>query len=267
MKPTRRDFLAGGAGLAAGLALPPGARADARPVPTVESHDGPPSEIGHKFNADGSVRRYPGNTIISPVDPASPLRRALVAVRDRLRQGAFSRRLAFLPPASYHMTIFGGALDQARGEGAWPRNLPPDAPLEACHQLFFDALRRFDLACDPPFRLRVAPPEADADPRVALKLEPIDAAEEKRLRDLRDRLAEALDLRQPDHDGYFFHISLHYLVDWMTEAELGDYRKARADSLDRLRSAVPLVEMGPPKFCLFEDMFAFPPLLTLRRRT
>lgn len=263
MKPTRRDFLAGSAGLAASLALPAGAEA----VPTVESHDGPPGEIGHKFNADGSVRRYPGNTIISPVPPDSQLQRSLVAVRDRLRQGDFSPRLAFLPPSSYHMTVFGGALDQARGDGAWPRTLPPDAPLEACHQLFFEKLRRFDLACDPPFRFRFAPPESAADPRISLKLEPVDAAEERRLRDLRDRLAAALDLREPDHDRYFFHISLHYLVDWMSAAELAAYRKARADSIDMLRSAVPLVEMGAPKFCLFEDMFAFPPLLTLRRQS
>lgn len=261
MKPTRRDFLAGGVGFAASLALPAGAG----PVPTVEAHDGPPAEIGHKFNADGSVRRYPGNTIISPVDPASQLQRSLVAVHDRLRQGDFARRLAFMPPSSYHMTIFGGALDQERGEGVWPRTLPADAPLEACSQLFLEKLQRFDLACDPPFRFRFAPPEAAADPRIALKLEPVDAAEEKRLRDLRDRLAAVLELRQPDHDSYFFHISLHYLVDWMNAAELADYRKARADSIDMLRRAVPLVEMGPPKFCLFEDMFAFPPLLTLRR--
>jgi hypothetical protein len=52
----------------------------------------------------------------------------------------------------------------------------------------------------------------------------------------------------------------------MTVAQLAEYRTTRASCLDRLRTRVPVVEMGAAKFCQFEDIFAFPQKLSLQRR-
>ena len=91
-----------------------------------------------------------------------------------------------------------------------------------------------------------------------------DAAEERRLRALRDRLAEAAGLtHRPGHDAYMFHVTLAYLIAWP-----GAEEAARIDHLihgaeGALAAALPRIRLGAPEVCLFTDMTAFRPQFTL----
>lgn len=213
-------------------------------------------QVGFKFDADGSVLHYPGNTIVCHVPLFSPLSDALVAVRDRLKASEFGPYLAFLPPESYHMTVFEGATHAQRKAGFWPADLALDAPLGTCTQHVAQALTKFEPACETPLRLKVA--DGPAQPDIgSIKLTPVDDAENRKLRGLRDRLSSCLSIRRPDHDQYVFHITLAYHVKPMTHAQANACLQLQAESFTWLAQAAGMIELGTPEFCVFNDMYAF----------
>ncbi|MEQ4509056.1 DUF1868 domain-containing protein [Dickeya zeae] len=259
MNPLRRRFVLQLPLLAYGMSLFAHARADdtfstMRPsgslVPT-------PRDIGGKFNPDGSVRRFPGNTIISHIPLGSAASGAFMAVRDTLKQQDFSHCLTFTPPSSYHMTVFEGVTESKRRLPFWPAGLPIDAPLSVCSDYLARKLTGFELQATLPFKMRITDFNAHQDAGVTVRLTPVDDNEERKLRTLRDRLSEQLGIRAPDHDTYGFHVTLGYLVRWMTEDESEAYLKAQQACLHYLQQQVPVLELGVPEFCVFNDMFAF----------
>lgn len=216
-----------------------------------------PPSVGRKFNADGSPCRFPGNTIISHIPMATPLSDALTSVRDTLAAGGYAPCLALLPPSSYHMTVFEGVTESSRRNGLWPAGLPTDAPLAASHRHLERKLEGFELDCPLPLRMRLDEFSLRRDPGATIRLLPLDEQENRKLRRLRDRLSAQLQLRAPDHDNYGFHISLAYLIDWMTPEQRREYIAVQSDCFNMLRKRVPVIELGAPEFCVFYDMFAF----------
>jgi hypothetical protein len=216
-----------------------------------------PPSVGRKFNADGSPFRFPGNTIISHIPLATPLSDALTGVRDTLAAGSYAHCLALLPPSSYHMTVFEGVTESSRRAGIWPGGLAPDAPLGQANRLLERRLEGFELDCTLPLRMRLDEFSLRRDPGATIRLLPLDEQENRKLRRLRDRLAAQLRLRAPDHDNYGFHISLAYLIDWMTPELQREYIAVQSECFSMLQKRVPLIELGAPEFCVFYDMFAF----------
>lgn len=216
-----------------------------------------PSAVGYKFNADGSPHSFPGNTIISQIPLSTPLSDALTSVRDTLAASSFASCLALLPPSSYHMTVFEGVTERSRRQGLWPAGIPIDAPMTAVNRELERRLRDFDLDCTVPFRMRLDEFSLRRDPGATIRLLPFDEQENQKLRRLRNRLAAQLRLRAPDHDNYGFHISLAYLIDWMTTAQKREYAAVQAACFKMLGQSFPVIELGVPAYCVFYDMFAF----------
>lgn len=212
-----------------------------------------PAGVHTKFNVDGSVREFPGNTIICRLAPASRLHAALSDLYTELERSDLCKLYTLLPPSSWHMTVFEGVCDQVRRPGFWPDDLGLDVPLAECDALFTAKLSAFDLRSDPPYRLRIAGWQPLVN-GIALKLAPVTAAEEARLRDVRDRLSALLQISHPKHETYTFHLSIAYLIRHPSEAQ----QAALSTMLFERLSGLPAeFELGAPEFCRFADMFAF----------
>lgn len=249
----RRDLLRWGVA-GAGLALaPPGLAAGARPAY--------PPDVGSKFFPDGRVHPFAGNTIICHLPQQGEAAGCFDAMLDLYREAprhAFLRKVALLPPSSYHMTVFGGANDRPRRRESWPADLTLDMPIAACSQAIGERLRDFDPQLTLPIRMRVDP-EQRPEPGRALvfHLLPFDDAENARLRGLRDRLADRLKIRGAGHEGYRFHISFGYPLAWFDSAEQAAFERTWRDWATRLAARCPEILLGAPEYCTFEDMFAF----------
>lgn len=231
----------------------------------IQALRGLPSDTGEgrKFSAEGKPQRFPGNTILCHLTAA-----ALDAARsmaDELRAAVGDGPIAWLPPASYHVTLFDGALDARRSPHDWPAGLPLDAPLAQCHALIAERLRGFDLGFEPPIRL-VADEAVVTPTLTALPLRAADAQEERRLRELRDRLAQAVGLRHANHDSYNFHMTFGYYVRAFDADALQAYRQALLASVRRFRRNAPVIELGAPEYCLFDDMTEFQTQFLLERQ-
>ena len=210
-----------------------------------------PGGVGSKFYPDGRVRPFPGNTIICHV-PEGRARDGLLDLHARLSGLGLGPSVSMLPTASLHMTLFEGVCDQIREPGRWPDDLAADAPLGLCDAHFEQKLRQFDLACDPPYLLRYDGLER-LRTGLVLQLLPIDVDEDRRLRDLRDRLSALLRLRPANHAPYRFHVSFAYIIRELSQEQSQRILQTVAD----WKAHQPLLELGAPEFCTFADMFHF----------
>ena len=220
-----------------------------------------PYAVGRKFNADGSVRRFAGNTVICTVPENSPLMDALIDLQAELAAARFAPAFAFLPASSFHMTLFEGVNDPERSPERWPRDVPLDTPLEEVTRIFVDRLSDVRLANR--FML-----EADGlvcSPRggSVVTLSAVDADQERTLRSSRDLLSERLRHAKPNHAGYRFHITLSYQTRWLDIDGAEALADAQRNLLAEFRSRIPRVEIGDPAFCVFDDMTRFDPVLAL----
>lgn len=220
-----------------------------------------PPAVGFKFARDGHVLPLPGNTIICHLPQQGDKAACFSALLDIYRQApahAFMRKITLTPPSSYHMTVFGAATGNDRCAGLWPEGLPTDAPMPACDRLLAEKLHGFKRDCALPLRMRVDLGELDEN-HVPLKLLllPVDDTENKKLRTLRNRLSATLGIRGPDHDDYVFHITLGYLIRWLTPEEHLTFRNEMRRWREMVAARCPVIELGAPEFCTFGDMFAF----------
>ncbi|KIX01875.1 uncharacterized protein Z518_09602 [Rhinocladiella mackenziei CBS 650.93] len=224
-----------------------------RVEPELNKKEEYPRWIGQKFEPDGRLLSFPGNTVICHLSPQSELHHALQGLYKELKEGEFASLQALLPPTSWHMTIFEGVSDKMRKHGVWPDNLPPDASLDGCNALFNQKLAAFDLETEPPFRMAVYGFEPLED-GVALRVVPASPAEERRLRRLRDRLSKVLQTRHLGHNHYSFHVSVSYMLRYLSQEEHEKFWTFLQEYLSKLPE---YFELGAPEFCTFDDMFAF----------
>lgn len=171
-----------------------------------------------KFSSDGLVQRFAGNTTLCHLPPASPLLSALRAVCLALSsQPTLAKRVHMLPAASWHMTILTGVRENLRGPGLCPPGKETLPQWEITKEIA-QKLRKLDLesrGLGPPYRLKVRGFDA-AVVGIGIEIEGATMEEEKRLRRLRDVIAdEALGFRAADHSEFIFHLSLAYLLRYL----------------------------------------------------
>lgn len=248
----RRALLLGAAGMAV---VEPTARALAASRPAY------PPDVFSKFHPDGRPYPFAGNTIVCHLDQQGERSAAFDAFLDIYREVPtlpFARKVAWLPPSSYHTTIFGGANDRPRLKTSWPADLPLDLPIADCDRVLGERLKGFALDCALPIRLKVDLEQVQNPARpLTLLLLPVDAAEEAKLRDVRDRLSRLLAIRSPSHDAYRFHVSLGYPIAWFSGRETSAFQATWRRWVGAVAAKSPVIALGAPEYCVFEDMFAF----------
>lgn len=218
--------------------------------------DGPPFYLGRRFDAGGNFLHEPGNTVVSHVVPGSATEGALTRVRARLEALPFADCFAWTPAESWHMTVFQGTIEGRRAAPFWPGGMALDAPIDETTQVLATRLEGFAPA--EPFAVKLV----EVTP-LGLVVAGATGEDERWLRTLRDRLAEAFGYRHPDHDDYTFHVTLAYVKKWLPAGAEDVYLPA-LDAIGRdFAAEIPALELAPPAFCSFRDMNLFSPLRVL----
>ena len=229
-----------------------------------ERHRSP--HLGVRFDAAGRFLAEHGNTVVAQVVPGSPTEAALIGLRAALQARPEAGHFAFTEVASYHMTVFEGAIETRRAGGFWPDGVPLEAGIDAVTSVMAGRLAGF--AAPPAFAMRVT-----AVTPFGVRLAGATAADEAVARAWRDGLSDALGLRTPAHAAYEFHITLAYLMQGLPAAALPGLRADMARLTGEFVTGefvagefvagVPVLHLARPKFCRFADMNAFAPVLDL----
>lgn len=82
--------------------------------------------------------------------------------------------------------------------------------------------------------------------------------EERKIRVVRNRMAdEVFRYRAANHDTFGFHISMAYQMRGFTAGERQRYQDLLAEHVTTISAATPIIELGVPEFCTFENMYRF----------
>ncbi|MEL6204912.1 MAG: DUF1868 domain-containing protein, partial [Pseudomonadota bacterium] len=187
---------------------------------------------GGKFATDGTVEVWPGNTFVCHVDPHSAAHAALRAMQEEVKMSGFAPFFNFLPPASFHMTLFQGRSPDSDAAGIRPRGATPGMSVEASTAVFLSATEGVRLK--PDFRISMASFHAC----YSVTVTGADAAEEAGLREARRVLKDATGFAQPDFETYVFHITLAYPAEWVSEPVARGIADLSHDLTERYRPAL-----------------------------
>lgn len=215
-----------------------------------------PPRLGVRFGADGRFRQTPGNTVIRPVPAASRTQSVLQQVQAQLQAASHARHFTFLPPDSFHMTVFEGTIDERRQRDCWPAGLSYSAPIAATTDLFVERLQGF--VSPGRFAMKVS----GVTP-LGLQLEGATPEDEATARAWRDALTVPFGYTDPNHAHYGFHITLAYLVEWLPAAAVPAYLGLLPRLLETVRAELPVLELDPPTLCSFDVLTRFEPVLVL----
>ena len=210
-------------------------------------------QIGKKFEADGSARRYPGNTVIADVRPGCPAYGVMTRLRRMLLEDGFADSMILLPEDSYHMTVILGLNDQVRTAAFWPAALDRRASMAEADDYVTAAVASVPMPG--PIRMAYRGMQAnDEDFRVLLA--PADDAQLQRIRRFRDAAADAIGLRLPGHDAYTCHITLAY-TRLVPEGEDAGRLEQLTQRINAYLALQGEFETTPPYMAYYDNMLAF----------
>ncbi|KAJ6139799.1 RNA ligase/cyclic nucleotide phosphodiesterase [Penicillium samsonianum] len=217
-----------------------------------------PIGVPCKFSPDGVAQRYPGNTTICHISPSSSLQTGLRNVYTALSSHpTLGSVIRLVPPESWHMTVLDGVRESECQPGMWPDGMEKKRLVEYTED-FTKSLRELgrELSKEslaPPFRMRVRGFDAGIVGS-GLEVEGATAEEEQRMHRLRDRLADAVGFRAPNHETYQFHVTIAYLMRHVDGVDRVEFNRTLTEHLASVRIEF---ELGAVEFCTFEDMCAY----------
>ncbi len=212
---------------------------------------------GGKFATDGSVQTWPGNTFVCHLRHDSDSHAAVRALQEEVKMSRFAQFFTFMPPASFHMTVFQGCSPVTKDAALLPHGATPGLRRDALSARMLDAVA--GVALDPAPRARMV----DLFCCNSLTITGADPAGEAPLRAMRQTLRDATGITSPDFDTYVFHMTLGYLVHWLTEPTARAVVAFSADLTARYAPALQDIPLGPVEFCNFDTMHHFEPLKAL----
>lgn len=211
---------------------------------------------GGKFTTDGCVQIWPGNTFICHIDRTSDAYRHILELQEEVKQSRFSQFFTFLPPSSFHMTVFEGISPVSVPGNGWPDGVPTGASRDAVSRVLLERVE--PLVLPRSYRIKIDGFFAGH----SLTVSGADEAEEQALRQTRRTLSEATGIAFEAFDDYVFHITLAYLVEWLSEKTARELAAFGAEAGRRFRERVATIELGAVEFCDFDSMHHFEPIRT-----
>ena len=209
--------------------------------------------VGTKFHEDGQVRYFPGNSIIAPLEQNRSAFGEIAWAQSVLLQTPIVSKYAFLPPHSFHMTVFDLLCDQVRDPNHWSTYLSTAANLRETDRFLEDRVARID----PPAAIRLRFVEMSVRRHPSVTVAPATPELASELRTYRDRLSESTGVRHPGHDAYQYHISLGYLLENLANPDMELAQRTEEKVTERLKVSLACFEVPSPSMVYFDHMHAF----------
>ena len=163
-------------------------------------------EGGGKFDHNGQVLAWPGNTFICHLNPHSSEHKTLSLIQKQLKAGPHSNAFAFLPPDSFHMTIMEGISGAPESDPSWPKNSEKNLDLHTATDLIRQRLT--GVIVPDSHQIKVA----DIFAGHCVKVEGFNDDQERSLRRTREILRDTAGVKRRAFSAYQFHITLAYLT-------------------------------------------------------
>lgn len=209
--------------------------------------------IGTKFEKDGSVRYFPGNTVISFIDHASPVFALFQRVREMLAESGAGECFTMLPDSSIHMTVFEGVCSDWRQPEVWTSLLPQDADLQDVDKLFENEFAKVPKLG----KVTMQTVGLNGHLGYSIRLKPASEESREALTRYRDNMSRAFGLRFPGHDSYAYHISICYGIHAPTREQEDMLDRYEREANQYIADNPVTFELPEPNLTFFRNMFCF----------
>ena len=160
----------------------------------------------NKFDDKGNPLPFPGCTIICKIPLNTYLSNQIISFQKKMENFNPKKTYFYLPPSSFHMTLFDCCNLNTKNTNYWPSNIDPNMDYK-------------DVAVELNKRIKsyIFPEKLNLKLNMffggySIVLEPYSEEDEKILRNCRDELSSLLKIKFENHQRYTFHITLAYIL-------------------------------------------------------
>ena len=205
----------------------------------------------NKFDDKGNPLPFPGCTIICNIPLNTILSDQIIGFQKNIENFNPEKTYFYLPPSSFHMTLFDCCNFNTKNTNYWPSDIGPGMDYK-------------DIAIELNKRIQnyIFPEEFNLKLKMffggySIILEPYSEKDEKILRNCRDELSSLLKIKYENHQRYTFHITLAYILRELNQIEINNLIEFNKKlSLD-FSKKFPKITFTKPEMCIFEDMLEF----------
>lgn len=210
-------------------------------------------DVGTKFNENGNIKTFTGNTVICNVNPKSKTYKVLCTTKEMLANMIDKYKYTFLPESSYHMTVIEGVCNAIRKKEYWTNLLPLDTNLEVLDDFFEKQYKDIEI----PESFSMNYNGFEIGDVIIVKLVPNSNKDFIKIKKFRDAVSKKFGLRFPNHNNYLFHITLAYNIikeDKDNKKKI-DYIRQRVHNY--LKDNFGIFKTSSPELMFFNNMFEF----------
>ena len=205
----------------------------------------------NKFDDKGKPLSFPGCTIICNIPLNTDLSNEIIYFQKKIENFNPKKTYFYLPPSSFHMTLFDCCNFNTKNTNYWPSNIDPNMDYK-------------NIAIELNKRIKdyIFPEELNLKLKMffggySIILEPFSEKDEKILRNCRDEISSLLKIKFENHQRYTFHITLAYILRELNQIEINNLIEFNKKlSLD-FSKKFPKITFTKPEMCTFEDMLEF----------
>ena len=205
----------------------------------------------NKFDDKGNALPFPGCTIISKIPLKTDLSDEIINFQKKIENFNPKKTYFYLPPSSFHMTLFDCCNFNTKNTNNWPSDIDPDMDYK-------------NIAIELSKRIQnyIFPEELNLKPKMffggySIILEPFSDKDEKILKNCRDELSKLLKIKFENHQRYTFHISLAYILRELNQIEINNLIEFNNKLSLEFSKKFPKITFIKPEMCTFEDMLEF----------
>ncbi len=205
----------------------------------------------NKFDNKGNALPFPGCTIICNIPLNTDLSDQIISLQKKIKNFNPEKTYFYLPPSSFHMTIFDCCNFNTKNTDFWPSDIDPDMDYK-------------DIAIELNKRIQnfIFPEELNLKLKMffggySIVLEPFSEKDEKILRNCRDELSSLLKIKFENHQRYTFHITLAYILRELNKNEIKSLIEFNKQLSFDFSKKFPKITLTKPEMCTFEDMLEF----------
>ena len=205
----------------------------------------------NKFDDTGNPLPFAGCTIICNIPLNTGLSDKIISLQKNIENFNPEKTYVYLPPSSFHMTLFDCCNLNTKNTNYWPSDIDPDMDYK-------------DIAIELNKRIQnyIFPEEFNLKLKMffggySIILEPYSEKDEKILRNCRDKLSSLLKIKFENHQRYTFHITLAYILRELNQIEIKNLIEFNKQLAFEFRKKIPKITFTKPEMCTFEDMLEF----------
>ncbi len=205
----------------------------------------------NKFDHKGNPLLFSGCTIICKIPLNTDLSNKIISIQKKIENFNPKKTYFYLPPSSFHMTLFDCCNFNTKNTNYWPLGIDSDMDYK-------------DIAMELNKRIHnyIFPEKLNLKLKMffggySIILEPFSERDEKILRNCRDELSNLLKIKFENHQRYTFHITLAYILRQLDHTEIKNSIEFNKQLSSDFNKKFPKITFTEPEMCTFKDMLEF----------